>query len=149
MPYSGTVRDLRSIVSKRINIPQERLIISLAYDDGDLCSLHEESMIDAIPEIDNSLFALEIPSEDDVKFLPGTRSFGATSRAETVPSNETESHTDGLAANFSQRIKSCAITEDKNTIVVIVTNCELKDRRSRRYETLINAQYYCKRLFLE
>ena len=148
VPYSGTVRDLRSIVSKRINIPEKRLILSLAYDDGDHCSLHDESMIDAIPELDNCLFALEVPSEDDVKFLPGTRTLGATNRVEPLSSNETESHADGLAANFNQRIKSCGIIEDKNTIVVIVTNCELKDRRSRRYETLIDVHHNCTSLFV-
>ena len=141
MPYSGTVRDLRSIVSKRINVSEERLILLLAYDDGDHSSLHDESMIDAIPEMDNCLFALEAPSENDVKVMPGTRFFRSEKPAEPTSSNDASSHVDGLAANFSKRVQPCAVAGEKNTIAVIVTNCELKDRRSRRYKLCCKDMY--------
>ena len=141
VPYSGTVRDLRSIVSKTINVAAEQLILSQAYDDGDHCSLHDESMIDAIPEVDDCLFALEAPSQDEVKYLPGSKpnckTDACTVAAEHFKPDEGKSPVDGLAANFRQRVKSCATKEEKNTIVVVVTNVELKDRRTRRYPFLV------------
>ena len=131
VPYSGTVRDLRSIISKRVNVAEDRLILSLVYNDGDHCSLHDESMIDSIPEMDDCLFALEVPSEDDVKALSGT-----VPTAKPVESTADDGNpvADGLTANFRRRIKTCGMKDETNTIALVVANCEVKDRSSRRYK---------------
>ena len=131
VPYSGTVRDLRSIVSKKVNVSEDRLILSLVYNDGDHCSLHDESMIESIPEMDDCLFALEVPTEDDVKSLSGT--VPATKPVEST-ADEGNPVADGLTATFIRRIKTCGITDETNTIALVVTNCEVKERSSRRYE---------------
>jgi len=129
VPYSGTVRDLRSIVSKKVNVSEDRLILSLVYNDGDHCSLHDESMIESIPEMDDCLFALEVPTEDDVKSLSGT--VPATKPVEST-ADEGNPVADGLTATFRRRIKTCGITDETNTIALVVTNCEVKERSSRR-----------------
>lgn len=136
VPYSGTVRDLRRIISNSVQIAEERLILSLVYVDGDHCSLHNENMIDSIPEMDDCLFALEVPPDDDVKCLPGSKSISSTdaSSIDALKTTATEStFVDGLAANYSKRMRSTSVTkEEKNTVVVVVTNVEVKDRRTQR-----------------
>lgn len=142
--HSGTVRDLRSIISQKINVAENRLILLMAYDDGDHCSLHDENLIDSIPELDDCLFALEVPADNDVRYLPASKptctvdasSVDASKLNDAKNLNEAKSHVDGLAANFTKRFKS-NVKEETRTIVVVVTNVELKERRTRRYAFIL------------
>eukprot|EP00794_Sanderia_malayensis_P008895 gene8895-9846_t len=149
----GTVRDLKQRIATCVDIAEEKLIVCLAYDDGDHCSLRDNSFLDAIPEMDNCLFAFEVPGKDCTKPLPCTTITTATTVSVTATTaNGHTSHSnstvasgnaatastaiggavDGLAASFNNRAGLVSVNDDPS-ILIIVTNVELKGRLSKRF----------------
>ena len=138
VPHCGTVRDLKATASKIVNVPEDRLILALAYEDGDHCSLHDESMVDSIPEMDDCLFVIQAPPRDALKSLPGAASTQkCTSEGqkstEAVRTPQPQAAVDGLAANFQNRMHLPLLRDgDNDSVIIVVTNVEVKGKRYRR-----------------
>ncbi len=132
---SGNVQELKSHLSKSVNIAVERLVILLAYEDGDHSSLKDDVMVDGIPEMEDCLLALEIPEDSCVKSMPGV-----TINNNNINNNDNnqveprKAEVDGLTANFKYR---SSLIENKEavqeTIAIVVTNVEIKGNHYRRY----------------
>ena len=144
VPHFGTVKDLKARASKVVDIPEDRLILALAYEDGDHCSLHDESMVDSIPELDDCLFAIQAPPRDAVKSLPVAASTEkCTSEGqkstEAVRTPQPQAAVDGLAANFQNRMHLPLLRDgDNDSVIIVVTNVEVKGKRYRR---LVESRY--------
>ena len=128
MPLCGTVVDLKTAVSTHVNIPQVNLILTLSYDDGDHSSLRDDSKVDGIPEMDNCIFAIEVPGMEQVKSL-----LGVTSNSKSISPPAPQAKVDGLAVNFQNRMNLLSsVDQNDDTILVLVTNVEVKKGRFRR-----------------
>lgn len=138
VPHCGTVRDLKATASKLVDIPEDRLILALVYEDGDQCSLHDESMVDSIPEMDDCLFVIQAPPRDALKSLPEATSTEKSASegqklTETARTPQPKAAVDGLAANFQNRMQLPLLRDgDNDSVIIVVTNVELKGKRYRR-----------------
>ena len=145
VPLLGSIKDLKAQASDITGIPTDQMIISLIYNDGDQCPLKNTDKISGIPEIDDCLFLLEVPVEDEVKVSEsGAKVSEAGSKGDDsgnsnpekagVPHSGNSSKPDGLEQNFRTRSqdKADSASGSLESLVITVTNVEVKGHCTRR-----------------